>query len=694
MTGADERPGSQPSGGGRLSRRAYLLAGGAAAVGTTAVAASDLVSSPAPNREPHPESDAPPTFLWMHAHFWLEPRIRQNLFAFADRHDMAVVLSQPGPTRRPDAAVDEFIEGPLTEASERGLSTWLATGVLNSMTAPEFVSDAEKRERHLQGLRTLTEAYDERFPDGRVVLWQEAPISGYWSSDGQVWDAESVENLQRHGPAIFEDQRRIVKEVSDGIDVGIFPHFTYVVDSKNPEVFEQLLDDLRARDAVPDFTCVDFYRGNYEPHVGPTGANDAVRSLIGNARTHTDDREVFYMGQAHTNKTGYTPSKQSLRMDVHAAVDAGADSIGYYARFAYSPSDPGRCFDPFIPKTDTSDQFRERPEATTYSLGRDRFIYAYSLLFGREEGYERSGTFDLWLEGSGLDFHEHRLWLETAAGEREFVGDVNGYLDTDHLYDPPRDDHVSVLHALDRDRHLADDGEGAGTLSLRIETPNDATDATLRSVSAVPFDPDSYVSEPEAMGLLDDADPAAFALGHRRVDERLVPGESLTLRLDLAPPEETGSIDAVRYPDERETLRSLEAFEADGGFDPESAFDLWVAGDGLAATADPGGDRVVLLHDGSAIDAVEHSAASSASNGAAAFYGIDRGSLFNGERGRDPAFSVRLESDAGEAGSVDRAYAMPYFGRGNLLTPARIASLVEADPAGARNFALGPLDVP
>ncbi|WP_336363333.1 hypothetical protein [Halalkalicoccus salilacus] len=700
MTGADGRPPGS-SDGGLLSRRGYLFAAGGAAgiVGAGAIGASDSVSVPPIDEKPRPGSDHP-TFLWMHAHFWLRPRIRRNLFAFARRHDMVVVLSQPGPTRRPDAAVEEFIEGPLAEASELSVPVWLATGVLNSMTAPEFVSDPEKREHHLDGLRTLTEEYDERFPDGRVVLWQEAPISGHWSSEGQVWDEESIRNLQRYGPTIFEEQRRVVKGVNDDIGVGIFPHFTYVVDSKDPEVFEGLVDDLRTRGAFPDFGFVDFYRGNYEPGVGPTGADDAIRSLIGNARTHLDGRDVCYLGQAHTNKTGYTPSKQALRMDLRAARDAGAASIGYYAWFVYQPTDPARSFDPFIPIPEMGDDLRDRMDVTTYTIGRDRFLYAYSLLLGHEEGYGADGTFDLWLGGSDLDFHDHRLWLETVDGDWEFVGDFNGYVRTDHLYERTRDDHVSVFHALDRERYLAaDDGSGAagaddgGTLTLRIDTRADASAAELRSVSAVPFDPDSYVSEPEAMGLLDDGDAAAFTLGHESMEERLTPGGSSTVRLEVAPSGRTRSLNAVRYPDERETLRRLEALETAGGFDPESVFDLWVVGDGLEATAEPGGDRVALLRDGSTIDAADRSAAASSSAGTAAFHGIDRAPLFDGDRRREPAFSVRFEPDDGGDGSVAVAYAMPYFGRGNLVTPERIASLVEADPGGIRNFSLGPVDV-
>lgn len=700
MTGGDGRPRDRSSANALLSRRGYLLAGGAAvgALGAGAIGASDSVSVPLLDENRRSGSDTRPSFLWLHAHFWLRPRIRRNLFAFASRHDMVVVLSQPGPTRRPDAAIEEFIEGPLTEASERSLSVWLATGVLNSMTAPEFVSDAEKRERHLDGLRTLVEEYDERFPDGRVVLWQEAPISGHWSSEGQAWDEESVRNLQRHGPMIFEEQRRVVKDVSDGIDVGIFPHFTYVVDSKNPEVFERLVGDLRTRGALPDFCFVDFYRGNYEPGVGPTGANDAVRSLIENARAHLDGRDVCYMGQPHTNKTGYTPSKQALRMDVRTATDAGAASIGYYAWFVYQPTDPARSFDPFVPTPETGDDLRDRMEVSTYTIGRDRFLYPYSLLLARRGGYDADEAFDLWLAGSDLDFHDHRLWLETTDGEWEFVGDFNGYVRTDHLYQRARDDHVSVFRALDRERYLeADDGSGAGagggTLTLRIDTRADATAGELHSVSALPFDPEAYVTEPEATRLLETTDVDAITLGNERVGARLTPGGSSTVRLEVAPPGRTRSLNAARYPDERETLRQLGAFEATDGFDPTSAFDLWVVGDGLEATAESGGDRIAILRDGSAIDATDRSAAASSAGRTAAFHGIDRESLLDGDRNRRPAFSVRFESDDGGDGSVASAYAMPYFGRGNLVTPGRIASLVEADPEGVRNFSLGPVDV-
>jgi len=678
-----------------MRRRRFLDAAAAAGmVGLAGCSGEDdrngaTTNSPANSTEPGEETDggtrrrattaaesepAGSDFVWAEQAIWQDERVRENLFAFAARHDLAVIIAKADA----DAGDVTQLETVLAAAARHGAEAWLNVGVLTRLTPSEFVGDGAKRRRHLDGLEAVVQRYRDFFPEGRIVLWQEAPVGGRWNEAG-TWNDRAVANLERLGPRIFAAQQRRIENVAPSVDVGIFVHFPYIVDGKQPKTFETLTADLQSRGALPDFTFTDFYRGWYAKDVGPGPANAAVESLVRNARELTDDRPVSYLGEAHTINPQYTPSRQAMWMDLRAALGAGAEGVGWYARTAYKETKHG--FDPFLPNTESA--ARDGSRASTLTFARDRYQYAYAALRAKRDDGTAGGRsaserrFDLWLVGSGFDFYEHRLSLRTGAGEWQFVGDFNGYLDGEYPYGDGAA-HVSIFRGLSRERFDRD-----GHLELAVDTGHSSDDAQLDCVLAMPEDVSTYLAEPAAAELYDKRpDIHGFNVGHERVDARLAAGGSKRFTVELGDPERP--LDALVFPDHRAQRDRLRALESRDGFDPGELFDLWLT----TETTDRNGEVAdgiegsSLVGDAKRRPLDEASAAVSTADGGAVFYGIDRDDLAH----RDGSAAIELAGEARK--SVTGAYAMAYAGTVAFRPAVEAVKLLETDRASARTFAI------
>ncbi|EMA42709.1 hypothetical protein [Halococcus saccharolyticus] len=610
-------------------------------------------------------------FVWAEQKIWKDERVRENLFAFAGRHDLAVVIAKA------DADADDLaaLEKPLAAAARHGTEAWLNVGVLKQLTPGEFVGDGAKRRRHLDGLEAVVRRYREFFPTGRIVLWQEAPVGGRWNEDG-TWNDRAVANLERLGPRIFAAQKRRIENVAPNVDVGIFVHFPYIVDGKQPGTFETLTTDLKSRGALPDFTFTDFYRGWYAKDVGPGPANAAVRSLVTNARELTDDRPVSYLGEAHTINPQYTPSRQAIWMDLRAALGAGAEGVGWYARTAYKATKHG--FDPFVPNVGPA--ARDGPCASTLTFARDRYQYAYAALRAKRDTSAESSAsdrFDLWLVGSGFDFYEHRLSLRTRAGEWQFVGNFDGYVDGDYPYDDSSE-RTSIFRGLSREHFDRD-----GSLEVAVDTAPDSDGARLDAVLAMPEDVSTYLAEPAATELYGSrSDVHEFSVGHERANTRLAAGDSRQFDVKLGEPQRPP--DELVFPDHRTQRERLGRLESRDGFDPDDHFDLWVSTEKTTGGGnEPGGiEGLDVVGDDGRQPLSEASTAVSTVEGGAVWYGIDRNNLAH----RDGSASIEIAGDA--RGLVTGAYAMAYAGTVAFRPAAEAMELLETDRASARTFAI------
>ncbi|UTF54888.1 hypothetical protein [Natronosalvus rutilus] len=643
--------------GTRLSRRGSLTL--AAGLGLSAIGGLA-----------HRRFDSPPVadasefrqdFLWLTGGQWVDETVRENLFAFAQRHDLAVVLVV-SPSSGPDT---EAFTAALESANEYGLDVWLNTGLLSEIPAEEFVNDKQAREAHLEWLKSVVSAHGEFFDSGRVILWQEAPVIGQWVPGGE-WTEEAVDNLLELGPEIFAAQKDAVESVHDELDVGLFVHFPYIIDSKRPEVFEDLLQGMYARDVAPAFAFTDFYRGWFDKDVEPARANAALHSLISNARSVLDDRPVFYLAQSHTVNPNHTPNRETVGMTIRTALSAGASGLGWYIRGGYVPTEAG--FDPFVPNVPGAEP--DGDAINTFTIARDRFQYASAATIASRDEFAADEAFDLWVVGDGFGYADHRLSARTHDGSWTYLGDLGGYADGDYPDASAVTDRATCFHALNRDHFLEDE-----ELELQIETPADSEDAEIRAAVAVPFDPGSYMPAQEAAALVDRSlGEAAFdevSLGHSE-STTLSPGESRQLSIPITDVEsDAPTLDTLRYPGFAEQLHELAALE-DDGLDPAARFDLWLRGADLTGSS----SRPSLVDREGTENALSDVGVVTAASDAAICYGLSRERFLT-----DGLTLANTEA-------VSEAYAMPYAGRAAFRPPSRAASLLDDQPAEAERFCL------
>ncbi|MFC7231547.1 hypothetical protein ACFQMM_09275 [Saliphagus sp. GCM10025308] len=526
------------------------------------------------------------------------------------------------------------------------------------------MNDEQAREAHLEWLKSVVSAHGEFFDRGRVILWQEAPVIGQWVPGGE-WTQKAVDNLLELGPEIFATQKDAVESANDDLDVGLFVHFPYIIDSKRPEVFEELLQGMYARDVAPAFAFTDFYRGWFDKDVEPGRANAALHSLVSNARDVLDDRPVFYLGQSHTVNPNHTPNRETIGMTIREALSAGASGLGWYIRTGYVPTEAG--FDPFVPNVPGAEP--DGDAINTFTIARDRFQYAWVATLASRDGFAADGVFDLWVVGDGFEYADHRLSVRTHDGSWTYLGDLGGYADGDYPDASAVTDRATCFHALDRDRFLED-----GTLELQIETPADS-EGGLSAAVAVPFDPGAYMPAQEAAALVDRSlGEAAFdevSLGHSE-STTLTPGESRQLTIPITDVEsDAPTLDTVRYPDFAEQLRELAALEADG-LDPSASFDLWIRG---ADLTDSSSHPSLVDREGTE-NALSNVGIVTAASDAVICYGLSRERFL-----ADGLTLANVEA-------VSEAYAMPYAGRAAFRPPSRAASLLDDQPGEAERFCL------
>ncbi len=653
---------SPPNGGETpVSRRKYLLA-------TGGLAASHLVGQQVTTREASERHETRTTdgrredFLWFSEWLWRPESVRDGLFAFAHRHDLAVLLA-PGSTTR--ATVDQ-LRPHLEAAAAFDLDVWLRLGVPVDHPVETLVTDPAARETHLDRIRSVVRLHADLFDGGRVVLWEEAPVMGEWI-DGGAWNVEARNAMLTHGPELFDRQRSAVREVAD-YPVGIFVHFPYVVDSKLPDVFPALIERLRDRGDVPDFGFTDFYRGWYEKDVGPGPADAAVRSLVANASDALNGRPVYYLGQAHTVNPEHTPSRQSIRSNLRASLAAGADGVGWYLRSNYVPTTQG--FDPLVPN-EVGAAFAAAPVGTL-TVARDRFHYAWQATLATRPRFDPAERFDLWLVGDGVGFYDLEVWLEQTTGDPVFVGHVDGYVPGDYPY-APGGQTVSIVRGLRRDRFLRDG------LSLRVVPKNPGPDATLDRVLVMPCDPAHYLTEPQAERLLtDESDgpaPVEFGLGEATPGASLAGDGPVRVEIPIDDPTATG-LAGLRFPEWVDAVERLRDVAASPDYDPENTFDLWIGGNGLDAPGNP----ALREPDGGTSDLDRASAVAVGSAEAALYYGLDRDRFTPG----DGLFLVDVPNDW----RVDAIHAMPFAGTACFRPPDVVSRLLASQPEEVATYSI------
>lgn len=409
-----------------------------------------------------------------------DKKIYNNLSAFAARHNISMIKNA-----RPVNTDCGELQNTFEKTKKNNIFCWLGTGVFHrkeNLSDRDLIEKPEKAKIFIKQLKKLVEIYNHYYPEGRVILWHEDPLYSKWT--GSTYK-ERIESMSKYGPDIFKMERDAIKEINPKLQVGIFLHHPQVASEKFSRytVFGDIMSKLKETDSLPDFTFMDMYRGYYEVRVGTDITNKYLYDLITNAKKHTLGRPVYYLGEDHTIKTGYTPSKKSIRDTVRTAVKAGADGIGWYMS-VYGVTTQG--FDSFLPNHNKNFRSKNYNEFTGF---KDRYLYSFYSLLEEAEKFDPDDKFDIWIYGDDFNFYENSLYLQNQNGDWEFIGDFSGYMPGNDCYDMSNKTAATVFHCLDRKRFLGhrQRKDKDDFINIKIKASNDSNGSKIKAIFAMPY---------------------------------------------------------------------------------------------------------------------------------------------------------------------------------------------------------------
>lgn len=530
---------------GALAAALVLGAGGpGGADGTEASARRTAGAIPPSEAAAVDSSDRPLVFMWTGAGPLMErePRMLENVLLFCRRHGIVPYASSVGDS----AEVNRF----LTAAREAGLETaWIEVGPrreeIGGATARQFAEEDAHRRATVDRLRGIARVFRKHYPDSaRVTIFDEAPI-GTFATDPGVWQADytrEVELFRRWGPAAFGHMKRAIEEEFPAARVGVFLHHPHNASPGTAGRWSFLGEFMRRADSLgvtPEFVYSDVYRGYFNRGYGYEATNAYIRDVAAHVSEVAGRHGVpgYQLGQVHTIKLGYTPSRWEIDGNVEAMLAGGLDGIGWYwpnyaatghedpgvpaGRGGGAPGDSGSdgtertghrvSFDPFDPNA----WGELGPAGSLYGTSRDRFTYSYLRALEATGRLRADERFDLWIYGRDFDHVEHSVYLRTnpGHGERwELVGHFNPERDREGYRPEARDSLIRsldgrrgavVFHGLRRDRFLGGDIRERH-LTVRITTRDGTDGSELSAVYAMPHRPTrSYRTEEEVTRLIE-----------------------------------------------------------------------------------------------------------------------------------------------------------------------------------------------
>jgi hypothetical protein len=429
-----------------------------------------------------------------------------NMLAFARRHEIIPYesgVNQPGELRA-------FLERCRKHNIEK---TWIEIGPRESntkqATAKEFVQQPARREATLERFKKLARVYKEVYPEfARITIFDEAPLGAFARTGGDY--QSDFRDFKQFAPQAFAYMYRAFKSVMPNAQIGIFLHHPH---NASPEMagehsyIKEFMERSDSLGAAPDFIFSDVYRGYFNRGYGVEATNDYIRDVVTYTGEVADQfgADHYQLGQVHTIKLGYTPSRRQIDTNIQAMLDGNPDGIGWYwpnyASTNYRKTGPeGQpryegydvSFDPFVPNA----WGRIGPAGSLYGTSRDRYSYAYLSILESIGQLQPDRKFDLWIYGHDFDHTEHALHLKSPGDSSwTFIGYFNPQQDRDAYIDSARSRyiysyndqwHAVVFHGLERERFLNSGGEKSG-LQFRITTPTGTDTSRLTAVYAMPY---------------------------------------------------------------------------------------------------------------------------------------------------------------------------------------------------------------
>ena len=449
--------------------------------------------------------------MWMGAHQLLQkdPALYDNLMAFAHRHHIIPYESGANDV----TSLKRF----LNRAKEEGIhKTWIEIGPgREEATIKDFVEDAEARKPTLDRFRKLAQTYKSIYPNfARITIFDEAPLGAF--NDKAVTDSAgymgAFRQFKKYTPKAYSYLFKAIKDVFPATQVGVFLHHPHNASAKMSGKYSYIAEFMRKTDslgATPDFIYSDLYRGYFNRGYGVEATDKYITDVV--QHTHEVARRyganAYQLGEVHTIKLGYTPSRLQIDSNVDAMLAGHPDGIGWYwPNYAATNKVKSRdnpsgkhtnvdvSFNPFVPNS----WGKIGAAGSIYGTSRDRFTYAYLRILEAEKRLQPDQLFDLWLYGYDFDHTEHTLWLKDAkSGSWKFIGhfnpqqDPSGYeqkANPKNIYSYNNKWHAVVFHGLSRKRFFDGDDPGLnGDIQFKITTTDSSDGSELSAIYAVPY---------------------------------------------------------------------------------------------------------------------------------------------------------------------------------------------------------------
>lgn len=503
-----------------LSSRSWfgVLVGAAIVCAVSALRpASSFVDPPPPL-----EDDTTDVFMWTGASNFLpeDSLLFRTKLAFAERQ--GIIPYESG--IHDSTELRRFLRACREAGIER---SWIEIGPNDGITAEAFATDSSARAATMERFRALARAYKAHEPkSAHITIFDEAPLGAFDPSPGTGYE-QRVAAFREHGPTAFAQMYRALKEEMPAASVGVFLHHPH---NASPEMagahtfVDSFMAATEAKDATPDFIYSDVYRGYFNRGYGVEATNEYITDVVAhtNEVARRYDAEAHHLGQTHTIKLGYTPSRWEIDTNVRAMLKGNPDGVGWYwPNYASTnrtegpdgtPAQPEGydvSFDPFIPNS----WGKTGPSGSLFATSRDRFVYSYLRIQEATGRLTPENRFDLWLYGHDFDHAEHKVYVRSPdASDWTFLGTVNPQRDRDayvgqaraeHVYSYDDKWHAVVFHGLTRDAHLGAEASGP-RLEMKVTNLEGSDGARLGAAYALPYRATRhYATEEKATRLIE-----------------------------------------------------------------------------------------------------------------------------------------------------------------------------------------------
>lgn len=449
-------------------------------------------------------------FMWMGSNHLIEqdPKMYKSMLAFADRHK--IIPYESGANTADD--LERFL---LNTQKEGIAKTWIEIGPDNGITIKEFVQDPKKRKSTLNRFQELARTYKSYYPNfARVSIFDEAPL-GAFDRDPQNENYQTIfQEFAKYAPEAFALLYDAFKEEFPEAEVGIFLHHPH---NASPEMagrysyiesFMKSTDSLRS---APDFIYSDVYRGYFNRGYGQEATDNYITDVVSHTKEVAKKYgiEAYQLGQTHTIKLGYTPSKRQIDTNVDAMLEGNPDGIGWYwPNYAATnvirgnsdgrgkPTEIDISFNPFV----SNNWGKIGPAGSLYGTSRDRFSYSYLRMLEATGKLQPDKAFDLWIYGHDFDHVEHSVWLKLRNSSKEqweFIGYINPQQDKEgyeqdaneqYMYSYNNKWHSVVFRGLARHKFMSTDTlDSPKKLDIKIESTDKSDGSRFTAAYAMPY---------------------------------------------------------------------------------------------------------------------------------------------------------------------------------------------------------------